>query len=57
MPLPYHPLYKRYKSKIPNAKFIWKQLLSLPLFPDIKSDQINYIIKKVKEFDTKFRSF
>ena len=56
MPLPYHPLYKDI-TKIPNAKFIWKQLLSLPLFPDIKSDQINYIIKKVKEFDTKFRNF
>ena len=31
MPLPYHPLYKNYKSKIPNAKYIWKQLVSLPL--------------------------
>ena len=57
MPLPYHPLYKKYKANIPNAKKTWKELVSLPLFTDLKDSEINYILKKVKDFDTNFRKF
>ena len=57
MPLPYHPLYKKYKANIPNAKKTWKELVSLPLFTDLKDSEINYILKKVKDFDKDFRKF
>ena len=52
-----HPLYKKYKANIPNAKKTWKELVSLPLFTDLKDSEINYILKKVKDFDKDFRKF
>ena len=32
----------------------WKELVTLPLFSDIKHEELNYIIKSVKEFDNKY---
>ena len=49
-----HPLYKKYKSKIPVTKKVWKELVTLPLFSDIKISDVNYIIKKLREFDNKY---
>jgi len=54
IPVPMHPLYKKYKSKILVTKRVWKELVTLPLFSDIKSRELNYIIKSVKEFDNKY---
>ena len=54
MPVPMHPLYKKYKSKIPVTKRVWKELVTLPLFSDIKLKELNYVIKSVKEFDNKY---
>ena len=54
IPVPMHPLYKKYKSKIPVTKRVWKELVTLPLFSDIKLKELNYIIKSVKEFDNKY---
>ena len=45
-----HPLYKKYKSKIPNALKIWKELITLPLHPHLKKKEIDYINVKLKEF-------
>ena len=36
IPVPLHPLYKKYKSQIPVTKRVWKELVTLPLFSDIK---------------------
>ncbi len=54
IPVPLHPLYKKFKSHIPRTKKIWKELVTLPLFTDIKPQEINYIIKNLKEFDKKY---
>ena len=54
IPVPLHPLYKRFKSKIPVTMRTWKELVTLPLFSDIKHEELNYIIKSVKEFDNKY---
>lgn len=54
IPVPMHPLYKKYKSKIPVTKKVWKELVTLPLFSDIKISDINYIIEKLREFDNKY---
>jgi perosamine synthetase len=51
IPVPMHPLYKKFKSKIPVTKKVWKELITLPLFSDIKKEEISYIIKYIKEFD------
>ena len=54
IPVPLHPLYKKYRSKIPVTKRVWKELVTLPLFVDIKPRELNYIIRSIKEFDMKF---
>ena len=54
IPVPLHPLYKKFKSHIPRTKKIWKELVTLPLFTDIKPQEINYTIKSLKEFDKKY---
>ena len=50
MPLPLHPLYKKYNSKIPNAITIWKEIVSLPLHPNLKNSEVEYINRKLREF-------
>ena len=54
IPVPMHPLYKKYKSKIPVTKRVWKELVTLPLYSDIKLKELNYVIKSVKEFDNTY---
>lgn len=50
MPLYKHPIFKDIKAECPVAEKIWKKLLTLPLFPDMKTEEITYIIKCIKEF-------
>jgi len=50
MPLPLHPLYRKFKSKIPTALKVWKELITLPLHPHLKDKEINFINKKLREF-------
>jgi len=50
MPLPLHPLYKKFKSKIPNALKVWKELVTLPLHPHLQDKEINLINRKLREF-------
>jgi len=54
IPVPMHPLYKKYKSKIPVTERVWKELVTLPLFSDIKLKDLNFVIKSLKEFDNKY---
>ena len=56
-PLPLLSVYKKYNSKVPNAKKIWKELVSLPLFPELKKNQVKYIIKVIKYFDNHYKKF
>lgn len=50
MPLPLHPLYKKFKSKIPTALKVWKELVTLPLHPHLKDKEISFINRKLREF-------
>ena len=50
MPLPLHPLYKKFKSKIPTALKVWKELVTLPLHPHLKDNEISYINSKLRQF-------
>ncbi len=56
-PLPLLTVYKKYKSKIPNALKTWKELVSLPLFPELKKTEVKYITNIVKKFDQNFKNF
>ena len=54
MPLPLHPLYRKYNKKVNRSLKVWKELVSLPFFPDMNFKQVEYIIRSIKEFDNKF---
>ena len=51
MPLPLHPLYKKYNKKVENSLSVWKELVTLPCFPGMPNQEVNYVIKAIKEFD------
>lgn len=53
VPLPLNKLYKKYKSNIKNSLKIWKEIVSLPFFPDLDDKKIDYIIKNLEIFDRK----
>ena len=53
-PLPLHPLYEKYKSKIKNSLKIWKELVTVPTYPNMTNSQLKYVIKYLKEFDRNF---
>ena len=53
-PLPLHPLYKKYKNRIQNSIKIWKDLVTIPTYPNMTNSQFNYVVKNLKEFDRNF---
>ena len=52
-PLPLHPLYKKFKFNIKNSLKIWKELVTIPTYPNMTNKQLKYVIKHVKLFDRK----
>jgi len=50
MPLPWHPLYSEHKKDIPTANRIWQEYVTLPLFPEMTDEQIQYVIDNVMEW-------
>jgi len=48
-----HPIYAKYfetSDKVPVAHKLAKSVLSLPIYPGITEEQINYVVSKVAEF-------
>lgn len=50
IPNNHYEMYKKYKGKTPVCNQAWKKLLTLPLFPDLTDEQVEYIIDKIKKF-------
>lgn len=54
IPLHHHSLYKKQlgvkKQQFPNANRIFEKSLSLPIYPDLKDEEIKYIIEMVLKF-------
>ena len=54
-PVPIH-LQKAYSSKgfkkgdFPVTEKVAKEILSLPMFPQLDTEQIGYVVSKIKEF-------
>jgi len=46
----YRRLSKYQEGLLPQTEAISQELLSLPIFPDLKKSEMDYIIKKIKEF-------
>ena len=45
-------LLKQYKNKtfLKNTEFVWKEIASLPIHPELTTSKVNYIIKKINNF-------
>ncbi|MBI29388.1 MAG: UDP-4-amino-4-deoxy-L-arabinose-oxoglutarate aminotransferase [Pelagibacteraceae bacterium] len=54
VPLPYNKIYKKYKNNsLKNTMRVWKQIVSLPFFPDLENKKVDYILNCLKTFDRK----
>jgi len=51
LPLPRHPLFRGSEDEIPVADEEWKNLVTLPLFPELTGEEIDYVIEGLLEFD------
>ncbi|MFE4710372.1 DegT/DnrJ/EryC1/StrS family aminotransferase [Paenibacillus sp. NPDC056722] len=50
MPLPMQPLFMKYASENPVATRIWRELVTLPLFPDLTPEEVEYVISAVQAY-------
>jgi perosamine synthetase len=51
LPLPMHPLFREHAEVVPNARRVWETLVTLPLFPELSDDEIDYVVEALCEFD------
>ena len=49
-PINLHPYYRNIKATVPVANQVWKRIISLPLFPDLTSEDQNRVIETVHNF-------
>lgn len=53
-PIPYQPIYKKLfgysEGSFPRSEELSKQAMDLPMFPELKDEQIKYISEKIHEF-------
>ncbi len=45
-----YPLYEQYYRKLDVAEDVWKNVLTLPLFPDLSDEDVLSITQHIKEF-------
>ena len=50
IPNNHYKMYKTCRGETPVCEKVWKKLLTLPLFPDLKDSEVNMIIEQVKLF-------
>lgn len=52
MPLPMQPLFMKYDARdTPVAESLWKQLVTLPLFPDLTDQEVEYVNESIRSYD------
>jgi len=49
-PINEHNVFSHIESHTPVAAYVWKQMLTLPLYPDLTNDEVDYIIESIEEF-------
>lgn len=49
-PVNLQPVYRKESQKCPIAEEVSKQVVSIPVHPELKNGDLDYIIKKIKEF-------
>jgi perosamine synthetase len=43
-------IYQPYYRHLPITENVWKRIVTLPLFPDLQEEQVEYIIDSVRQF-------
>ncbi|NQT21966.1 MAG: DegT/DnrJ/EryC1/StrS family aminotransferase, partial [Candidatus Omnitrophica bacterium] len=43
-------VYRRFCRKLPVAESVWKRILTLPLYPDMKKNEMKAVVKAVTDF-------
>jgi len=49
-PLHKQPAYKEFDTCLPTTEYIAKHIVSLPLYPDMTTDEADYVVSAVKEW-------
>ena len=50
IPNNHYKMYKNCRGQTPVCEEVWKKLLTLPLFPDLKDSEVDMIIETVRRF-------
>ena len=50
-PLHMQPLFENYEGICPNVEAIYPEMITLPLHSDLTNQEIDYVLKAIKEFD------
>jgi perosamine synthetase len=51
MPVPMHPLFRKYDVDIPVAKRVWETMITLPLFADLTDQEVDYVVEALHAFE------
>lgn len=49
-PIHMHPFYKNYNATCPVAEKVWKQIVSLPLYPDMTEEEFDKVTNLIRKF-------
>lgn len=49
LPLTLHPLFKAHAGATPVAESVWQEMITLPLFPDMTDEQVDYVVDAVRQ--------
>ena len=50
MPMTQHPLYETVAHETPYADRVWKELITLPLYPELADSDVDYVVAAIREF-------
>ncbi len=50
IPNNHYEMYRSFRGETPVSDSVWKKLLTLPLFPDLKDEEVDFVIEEIKEF-------
>ena len=45
-----YPIYSPYSKNLPVTDTVWEELITLPLFPSMKDQEVNQVVEAVKSF-------
>ncbi|MBN1932402.1 MAG: DegT/DnrJ/EryC1/StrS family aminotransferase, partial [Desulfobacterales bacterium] len=51
-PLPLQPLFRPYDNGCPVAKEIWQTFITLPSHADLTKEEVDYVIRELREFES-----